>query len=151
MGGEAAVFKHRPMSSKLVSDMHIYAQLNKNQSASDRQHEWRWMKMAFGENPKHSYGDGTTPATRMGSSWLMRAKFSAARKLMLEQDRWCHRGLDAIKEGSKFWCRWGGYCHHTVEDWLRYGAEPFPEDLSLESLVALLRGQVKLHAHVYEV
>ena len=60
---------------------------------------------------------------RMGSGWLFRERFHAARKLKEEQDNWCRKKSKSM----------------------------FPKDPELESLIALLRGQVKLNVHCYEV
>ena len=46
----------------------------------------RYMKMACGENPKNVYGaQGKTPASRMGSAWVMRQRFELAKKLATAQ------------------------------------------------------------------
>lgn len=49
------------------------------------------LKMACGENPKRVYGRSRhqTPASRMGSAWVMRMKLAEAAKLKREQDKWC--------------------------------------------------------------
>lgn len=64
----------------------------------------------------------------MGEAYLFRKQFAEAQKLMREQDDWCRAAEDT---SSRF-------------------DTPFPEDLSLESLVALLRGEVLLNVHCYE-
>ena len=107
MGGEAFAIKHR---GSTVEEVQI----------PDAP---RYMKMACGENPKNVYGSqGRTPASRMGSAWVMREKFEAASKLVAAQDDWC-----------------------TAPN----SAERFPTDLSLDSLGALLRGSLVLHTHCY--
>lgn len=113
MGGEGGIFKLRGSS---VEDMFVEGSP-------------RLLKHACGENPKRVYGRGRkeTPMSRMGSAWLMREKYDAARRVVEAQERWCAGG--------------GG----------RADGEPFPHDLSLESLVALLRGEARLHVHCYEV
>lgn len=118
MGGEAFAIKTRVGESHRVEDMLLNAGLNKSEA-------WRWMKMACGENPKRVYGSkGIMPESRLGSGWMFRERFDAAKKLKQDQDEWCARS----EKNSKF-----------------------PTDLALESLVALLRGQVKLNVHCYEV
>ena len=47
MGGEAFVFKLRPVSTTSNEDMLIQAGIDEEVDA-----KWRWMKMACGENPK---------------------------------------------------------------------------------------------------
>ena len=81
-----------------------------------------------GENPKRVYGKGkgVTPMSRMGSAWLMRAKFDQARSLLESQRAWCSSP--------------------SVQ-----GSTNFPHDLALEGLVGLLRGEVKLNVHCYQV
>ncbi|KAI9282649.1 hypothetical protein BY458DRAFT_496867 [Sporodiniella umbellata] len=123
MGGEAFAFKYRRVSTLSNEDMLVQYNL----SESDK--KWRWMKMACGENPKKVYGNkGQMPSTRLGEAYLFRKEFARAQKLMQQQDDWC---LAAEKTSSRF-------------------DTPFPEDLSLESLVALLRGDVLLNIHCYE-
>lgn len=118
MGGEAFAIKTRVAESHRVEDMLLNAGMSKSDS-------WRWMKMACGENPKRVYGSqGIMPESRLGSGWLFRERFYAAKQLKEDQDAWCAKR----KKRSKF-----------------------PRDPALESLVALLRGQVKLNVHCYEV
>lgn len=118
MGGEAFAIKTRVGESDRVEDMLLNAGMGKEES-------WRWMKMACGENPKRVYGSkGIMPDSRLGSAWLFRERFDAAKKLKEDQDSWCERDQRDFK---------------------------FPTDLALESLVALLRGHVKLNIHCYEV
>jgi imidazolonepropionase-like amidohydrolase len=113
MGGEGSVFKYR--RSARVSDMLF--------SAAPP----RLVKMACGENPKRVYGRsrGTLPSSRMGSAWLMRERFDAARKLMREQEQWC-----------------------SVDP---HPSATFPYDLALDSLTAILRGAARLHIHCYQI
>ena len=87
------------------------------------------MKMAFGENPKRTYGGRhQTPDTRMGAAWLVRQEFQRARELRDKQDRWC-KGLEKGDDVATL----------------------YPVDLSLQTLVDILRGKVKLNVHVYTV
>jgi len=89
----------------------------------------RAMKMACGENPKNIYGaKGVTPGSRMGSAWAMRQRFEAARKLMEAQVDYCLAGGNPETNDAEY-----------------------PEDLSLDQLVALLQGDLLLHVHCYEV
>ncbi|KAI8873413.1 hypothetical protein GQ42DRAFT_160535 [Ramicandelaber brevisporus] len=127
MGGEGYVIKMRPVEQHSVERMGINYGVN-----PDVEPAWRWMKMACGENPKRVYGSqGKVPFTRMGSAYIMRKRFFEASKLRDKQDQWCARANQHLDgEGS-------------LPD------EPFPEDIDRESLVALLRGQVKLNVHCY--
>jgi hypothetical protein len=89
--------------------------------------QWRWMKMACGENPKRVYGNkGMMPESRLGSGWLFRERFSKAKKLLQDQQDWC-RSPASERVTPRF-----------------------PQDPELESLVALLRGDVLLNVHCYE-
>jgi len=109
MGGEAFAIKHR---GARVEEARIAGAP-------------RYMKMACGENPKNVYGgSGKTPGSRMGSAWVMREKFEAASKLVLQQDDWCAAPSEAAR---------------------------YPSELSLDSLAALLRGSLVLHTHCYTV
>lgn len=84
------------------------------------------MKMAMGENPKRNHGGkGRMPSTRMGHAWLMRERFAAARAQL--QRATGGGGAEAGQAGAA------------------------AGDRSLDTLVALLRGEVRLHVHCYEV
>ncbi|KAI8814834.1 hypothetical protein BJ742DRAFT_784580 [Cladochytrium replicatum] len=132
MGGEAYVLKHLVPSSNLASDMLI----NYGMNSTDGK-QWRWMKMACGENPKRQYGPrGRTPSTRMGEAWLFRARFQDAQKFKRAQDDWCHKAEAAQRS-------YGQRAHN-------YLSERIPEDYHQESLAALLRHDVKLNVHAYE-
>ncbi|ORX60590.1 composite domain of metallo-dependent hydrolase [Hesseltinella vesiculosa] len=127
MGGEAAVVKHRPVPTLSVYDMLVSAGLEKE----DQEVAHRYMKMACGENPKNFYGPMVKmPMTRLGEGYLFREQFAEASSLLRSQDDWCDAAEHLKQEGGRL-------------------ATPFPEKLALESLVALLRGQVKLNVHCY--
>ncbi|GAN05479.1 amidohydrolase family protein [Mucor ambiguus] len=121
IGGEAYAFKLRPRST--VSNEDMLVQANNTEDT-----EWRWMKMACGENPKRIYGSllHMQPSTRLGMAYMLRKELTKAQALMRQQDDWCHNAQ-----------------HGRVD-------AVFPEDMDLESLVALLRGQVLLNIHCYE-
>jgi hypothetical protein len=126
IGGEAYAIKHavgkkdgRPEIS--VADM-----------LADPDRNWRYMKMACGENPKNVYGRaiGGSPFTRMGESWEMRHAFEQAATLVRKQDDWCNMAETVGVE--------------NVGDYL-------PEELKWESLGAVLRGQVLVNTHCYTI
>jgi hypothetical protein len=127
MGGEAFAFKLRPAADGTAESMLINHGLPPGTG-------WRWMKMACGENPKGVFGQQQTfPVSRMGVAWEFRERFEEARKLARLQEDWCitaesMQGRDNVVM-----------------------SERFPDDLVNESLTALLRGQVKLNVHCYEV
>lgn len=91
----------------------------------------RGLKMACGENPKREtkleyYSN--FPDTRMGAAWKMREQFQKAADLISAQDDW-----DRVCAAGK---------RQTMRR---------PKDLSLDSVVALLRGEATLHNHCYQV
>ena len=88
----------------------------------------RAMKWAMGENPKRVYGERTMmPSARLGHAWVMRQKLFDARDVRDLQDRWDRDSKSDAK------------------------APPRPFRPDLEPLVALLRGEVLLQVHCYEV
>ncbi|KAI7897106.1 uncharacterized protein EV154DRAFT_455231 [Mucor mucedo] len=123
VGGEAFSFKLRPVETLSNEDMLVQAHIDEEET------KWRWMKMACGENPKRVYGNQRKmPSTRLGEAYLLRSELSKAQELKREQDDWC--------EASQ-------HSHSRFDS-------AFPQDLSLESLVSLLRGEVLLNIHCYE-
>lgn len=69
----------------------------------------------------------------MGEAYLYRQSFADAQALINAQEDWCSaaENLDSDSTNQQL-------------------DTPFPEDLKLESLTALLRGRVKLNIHCYE-
>ncbi|KAJ8329721.1 hypothetical protein QVD99_004002 [Batrachochytrium dendrobatidis] len=136
MGGEAFAFKHHMSAKNSSADM----LLNAGMSKADGK-KWRWMKMACGENPKNldsSAADGPIyPTTRMGSAYLFRQAFADATQLVHDQDDWCSRAQVAQDQLGPF------KAHRSINS-------RFPSSLHLESLSALLRGNVILNVHCYE-
>ncbi len=85
----------------------------------------RAMKWALGENPKRTYGGrGQLPMSRMGSAWVIRQRLIEAQELDASQQRWDKEAVHAA---------------------------PRPNRPDLEPLQALLRGEVLLQVHCYEV
>ncbi|CAG8549495.1 4444_t:CDS:2, partial [Racocetra persica] len=126
MSGEGFVIKMRPVDTSSVDDMRIDAKID-----TKKEKAWRWLKMACGENPKAQHGPRKeAPTTRLGEAWLFRKLFFKAQALKQKQDDWC-------KAATKL---------SNNEQLNSY----FPEDLQLESLVSLLRGDVKLNIHCLE-
>jgi hypothetical protein len=126
IGGEAFVIKHavgRADGRNETSAMDMLA-------APDG--EWRYMKMACGENPKRVYGrfGKQGPVSRLGESWEFRHAFETAAKVVRAQDDWCaaaaERGIGAM-------------------------ASYLPADIEWESLSAVLRGQVLVNTHCYTI
>ncbi|KAJ4408927.1 hypothetical protein N0V82_009582 [Gnomoniopsis sp. IMI 355080] len=126
IGGEAYVIKHavgKPDGRDEISAEDMLADPEKN---------WRYMKMACGENAKRVYGKvgERGPVSRLGESWEFRHAFEQAAKLNLEQDDWCNT-VDAVGIDG-------------VTSYLR-------QELQWESLGAALRGQVHINTHCYTV
>ncbi|KAH6879907.1 hypothetical protein B0T10DRAFT_520013 [Thelonectria olida] len=91
----------------------------------------RYMKFAWGENPKNLYKH-----TRMGNAYILREQLTKGQALLDKQSDFCL----ALRASS-------GSAQQKARFIEQKGA--FPSDLSLESTVALLRGRVAMHSHVY--
>ncbi|EFQ35553.1 amidohydrolase [Colletotrichum graminicola] len=125
MGGEAYVIKHA------VGKADGRTEFSAEDMLADPDRNWRYMKMACGENPKRVYGKvGHSPFSRLGESWEFRHAFEQAAKLVRDQDDWCD-AADKFGVGS-----------HTSY---------LPQDLKWESLSAALRGQVHINTHCYTI
>lgn len=125
IGGEAYVIKHavgKPDGRKEISARDVLADPDQN---------WRYMKMACGENAKRVHGGvGSRPFSRMGESFEFRHAFEQAQALVQKQDDWCAK---AEADGVE-----------TVDEYL-------PQDLFWDTLGAALRGQVHINTHCYTV
>ncbi|KAJ3946672.1 uncharacterized protein N0V96_003045 [Colletotrichum fioriniae] len=125
IGGEAFVIKHAVGTADGRNETSVLDML------ADPDRTWRHMKMACGENSKQVHGKAGErgPYSRLGESWEFRQAFEHATKLIREQDDWCNaaaQGLDHVKTYLK-------------------------NDLEWEALIAVLRGQVHVHAHCYTI
>ena len=126
IGGEAYVIKHavgKPDGRNETSAEDMLADPDRN---------WRFMKMACGENAKRVYGrrGESGPVSRMGESWEFRHAFEQAAELVREQDDWCDGAAAVGVENLKGYLR---------------------QELRWESLGALLRGQVHVNTHCYTI
>ncbi|KAI9145735.1 hypothetical protein BKA69DRAFT_1049373 [Paraphysoderma sedebokerense] len=155
MGGEAFSFKLRKPTSNSVEEMLLNFNLTKENESSVGGKKWRWMKMACGENPK-GYGrnENVMPFTRMGNAYVIRKKFSEAHQLMKAQDEWCAFGHEVYRRMTGY-----EYTESKRKDrkpkrplpkFVRVMLGQYPENVSLSSTVALLRGEIKLNFHCYE-
>ncbi|KAK1083580.1 hypothetical protein LTR48_006160 [Friedmanniomyces endolithicus] len=127
IGGEAFVLKHA------VGKANGRSELSAESMLADPEHNWRYMKMACGENAKRVYGRvgrDFGPFSRMGEAWYFRHAFEQASTLVKAQDDWCEA---ADRYGAR-----------TLDSYL-------PQDLHWESLGAVLRGQVHVNTHCYTV
>lgn len=127
IGGEAFVIKHA------VGKHDGRPELSADSMLADPEQNWRYMKMACGENAKRVYGRvgrDFGPFSRMGEAWYFRHAFEQARELVTAQDEWCAAADQFGPESMS------GY---------------LPLDLKWESLSAVLRGQVHVNTHCYTV
>jgi imidazolonepropionase-like amidohydrolase len=90
------------------------------------------MKMACGENPKRVYGEGkgSMPMSRMGSVFMVRAKWIEARRYKLRWDQWRKKPYE-MKDGKKI------------------PTNPPERDLTLETLAGVMAGEVLPQIHCY--
>lgn len=126
IGGEAYVIKHavgKPDGRNETSITDLLADPDRN---------WRYIKMACGENSKRTYGKAGEhgPTSRLGESFEFRHAFEQAAKLVQEQNDWC-----TLAETV------------GVERMNTY----LPQDLEWETLSAVLRGHVHVNTHCYTV
>jgi hypothetical protein len=98
----------------------------------------RYMKMACGENPRRVYKH-----TRMGNAWLFRKHMERAVELKARQDAWCLAAATARESGDK-----SVIARLTTSSSEKKGG--LPEELQLESSVAMLRGKIGINIHCYE-
>ena len=92
------------------------------------------LKMACGENPKRVYGrKGSKPSTRMGSMAVWRATFINAEEALEAEARY--------EAQLSLWEKEGG------EEGRRPKAPG--RDLSSETLLGVLRGEILVHVHCY--
>ncbi|KAH7140705.1 hypothetical protein EDB81DRAFT_857862 [Dactylonectria macrodidyma] len=125
IGGEAFIIKHavgKPDGREEISAEDMLADPDRN---------WRYMKMACGENAKRVHGRvGRRPFSRMGESYEFRHAFEQAQELVQKQDDWCDKAESLGVE--------------AMEDYL-------PQVIAWETLAAALRGQVHINTHCYTV
>ncbi|EON97072.1 putative carbohydrate esterase family 9 protein [Phaeoacremonium minimum UCRPA7] len=126
IGGEAYVIKHavgKPDGRSEVSAEDMLADPDRN---------WRYMKMACGENAKRVYGKVGEhgPFSRLGESYEFRHAFEQAANLIRVQDDWCNVAATI-----------------GVENMQTY----LPQEIKWEALGAALRGQVHINTHCYTV
>ena len=126
IGGEAFVIKHA------VGPGDGRPELSATDMLADPDRNWRYMKMACGENAKRIFGKigERGPVSRMGESWEFRKAFETAARLVREQDDWCAEADDVGAANM------AGY---------------LPQELRWEALAAVLRGQVHVNTHCYTV
>lgn len=128
IGGEAFVLKFA------VGPKNGREEISQQDMLADPDKNWRYMKMACGENPKRVYGEwkytDRGPFSRLGEAWQFRHALEQARNYVQEQDDWCNA---AETMGVR-----------NMQTYLR-------QELQWESLGAVLRGQVRINAHCYTI
>src|ERR1043165_1123479 len=110
----------------------------------------RTLKMACGENPKRVYAEKGGPRARMGEYAAFRAAFNEARTYLAKQV--------AYERGHALWlkkkARAAELDAKQTDPRLKVKVEPAPEvppvDLKLETLAAVLRGDVLVQIHCYK-
>ncbi|KAH6661396.1 carbohydrate esterase family 9 protein [Truncatella angustata] len=128
MGGEGTVVKNIAKAGELGEYVVEEMLLEHGINIEDRH---RYMKFACGENPKRVYGH-----TRMGLAYMLRRHLTRAKELMDDQDAWCDAATKLRTDAQRI---------YFTEEKGR-----LPEQLELESTIALIRGQVAMHNHCYE-
>lgn len=128
MGGEGTVVKNILKSGELGEYVVEEMLLEHGVDVKDRR---RYMKLACGENPKRVYGH-----TRMGLAYVLRHHLTRAKELMEKQDAWCSASSQLRTNIQKT---------HFIE-----AKGGYPEELELESTIALIRGRIGFHNHCYE-
>ena len=110
----------------------------------------RTLKMACGENPKRVYGDKGGPRTRMAEYAAFRAAFNDARGYLAKQvayDRtralWLKKRARAAELDAK-------QTNPKLKIKVEPAPEPPPVDLKLETLAAVLHGDVLVQIHCYK-
>ena len=126
IGGEAYVVKFA------VGHKGGRTELSAADMLADPGKNWRYIKMACGENPKRVYGKvgQRGPYSRLGESWEFRHAFEQASAVIKKQDDWCNTA-DVV----------------GAENMNTY----LPQDLEWETLGAVLRGQVRVNTHCYTI
>jgi len=127
IGGEAYAVKHA------VGKKDGRAEIGPKDMLADPEGNWRYMKMACGENAKRVYGGAGVdkgPFSRMGESWYFRHAFEQAKQQVVAQDDWCNAASANGLESMKTY---------------------LPQELKWESLSAALRGQVHINTHCYTI
>jgi imidazolonepropionase-like amidohydrolase len=110
----------------------------------------RTLKMACGENPKRVYGGKTGPSTRMGEYAAFRAAFIEARAYLAKQvayqrnrELWKKKQARAAELDAK-------QSNPRQRVKVEPAPEPPPVDLRLETLAAVLHGDVLVQIHCYK-
>lgn len=135
VGGEAYVIKNW-LSSGIEEP--VVEELLLDHGIEDVERK-RYLKMACGENPKGIYGH-----TRMGLAWLLREHLDKARKTRESQDSWCQNALEIEQIKVLFTLKASKISQFILREGRR------PEEISLDTTISLLRGELNVNVHCYE-
>lgn len=133
VGGEAYMVKNLPLPGPADEPVVDELLLEHGLPENSRQ---RYLKMACGENPKGIYGN-----TRLGLTWLLREQLEKARELLERQTTWCKAAFEI--EASTF------AKTRRISNFLKSEGKR-PDSFELETLLALLKGELNVNVHCYE-
>ncbi|KAL4789276.1 hypothetical protein BDV19DRAFT_397207 [Aspergillus venezuelensis] len=98
----------------------------------------RFMKLAWGENPKDMYQH-----KRTGNAWILRKHLQRAQQMRVQQDSWCEGAVMAQSSGNP---KQIGQLVDTMESSAIVGQDA----LEFDSTIGILRGTVSVHSHCYK-
>lgn len=133
VGGEAYPVKNLPFPG--ADGEPVIEELLLEHGIPEKQRQ-RYLKMACGENPRRVYGH-----TRLGLAWLLRKELARAREVQRDQDAWCRAAVEVEKSNRYTRTR------EISQFLLRQGDRP--HSFELETLLALLRGELNVNVHCY--
>jgi hypothetical protein len=135
MGGEAFIVKNVLRGGKDGEESVEEMLLEHGVPKLDQR---RYMKMACGENPRRVYKH-----TRMGNAWLFRKHMERAVELKTRQDEWCLAAAVARERREP-------ELISKLTSTRESKSGGLPDELELESSVAILRGKIGVNIHCYE-
>jgi imidazolonepropionase-like amidohydrolase len=110
----------------------------------------RTLKMACGENPKRVYGEKGGPRTRMGEYPAFRAAFNDARTYLAKQASYDRTRALWLKKKARAAELDARQTNPKLRVKVEAAPEPPPVDLRLETLAAVLRGEILVQIHCYK-
>ena len=110
----------------------------------------RTLKMACGENPKRVYADKGGPRTRMGEYAAFRAAFNEARAYLARQTTYERNRAMWLKKKARAAELDARQTNPKLKVKVEAAPEPPPVDLRLETLAAVLHGDVLVQIHCYK-
>ena len=133
ISGEGVVIKMRRGNS--IRDIAVNMTEGLGADAAAANKPWRFLKMAMGENQKRQFEHiPGGPATRIGESFWFRRSYENARQIKRQQDLWCEAAADASRSGEPNF----------------FPTDEYPHSLEWQTLVDVLRGDMRVHVHGYE-